>query len=55
MLKQLKKTRIIREFCGSIYDNYIEIPVAILNMGILKKYDSKGVKQFLYNGVQNEK
>lgn len=43
ILKQLKKKRIIKDICGSFYHNGIEIPIANLNMGILRQYDCYGV------------
>lgn len=43
ILKELKKKRIIKEICGSFYHNGIEIPIASLNMGILREYDYYGV------------
>lgn len=43
LLKELKKKRIIKEINNSIFYNNLEIPVATLNMGIIRKYDNKGV------------
>ena len=54
LLKQLKKARIIREICGSFNYNYVEIPVAILNMGILRQYDNIGVSNHLKRGLSYE-
>ena len=45
--KALKKARIIREICGFINYNNIDVPIAILNMGILRKYDYDGVNNYL--------
>lgn len=45
----LKKTRIIRYITGISYYNYVEVPVAKINMGILRKYDKNGVKNYLDN------
>lgn len=45
LYKQLKKTRIIREICGSTNYNYVEVPIAILNLGILRQYDANGLKK----------
>ena len=42
-LKELKKKRIIKEINNSIFYNDLEIPIATLNMGIIRKYDNKGV------------
>ena len=42
ILKELKKKRIIKDICGVINYNYIDIPIATLNMGILRKYDNGG-------------
>ena len=47
LLKQLKKKRIIREICGCMNYNYVDIPVAILNMGILRQYDYDGVNKHI--------
>lgn len=47
LLKQLKKARILKEICGSFNYNYVEVPVAILNMGILRTYDYDGVSKHL--------
>lgn len=46
-LKDLRKTRIIREICGVLNYNYVDIPIAVLNMGILRKYDNTGVTNHL--------
>lgn len=54
LLRQLKKARIIKEICGSINYNYVDIPVARLNMGILKQYDYNGVTKFLEKVVYHE-
>lgn len=47
ILKELKKKRIIKDICGVINYNYTDIPIAILNMGILRKYDNAGVNNHL--------
>lgn len=47
LLKQLKKNRIIKEVCGVYNYNYVDIPMAKLNMGILRKYDNSGVNKHL--------
>ena len=47
ILKKLKKKRIIKDICGVINYNYKDIPIAILNMGILRKYDNAGVNNHL--------
>ncbi len=47
ILPQLKKLRIIREITGILNYNYVAVPVAILNTGILKKYDSVGMNDYL--------
>ena len=49
ILKQLKKKRIIKEITGYIFYNNTNIPIATLNIGILRKYDAIGVKKFLEN------
>ena len=43
ILNVLKKARIIKNVSGMTYYNYLSIPIAQLNMGILKKYDYIGV------------
>lgn len=45
VLKELKKYRIIKEFVGVYNYNYIDLPVAKLNMGILRKFDLKGIEK----------
>ena len=45
----LKKTRIIRCITSISYYNYVEVPVAKINMGILRKYDKNGVENYLDN------
>ena len=47
ILKELKKKRIIKDICGVINYNYTDIPIVILNMGILRKYDNAGVNNHL--------
>ena len=47
-LKELKKKRIIKEICGILNYQYVDIPIAILNMGILRKYDNDGVEKHLF-------
>lgn len=48
ILKEIKKKKIIKEICGFLNYQYVDIPIAILNMGILRKYDNAGVdKHFL--------
>lgn len=53
LMKQLKKARIIRDLCGIANYNYIDIPVARLNMGILREYDLKGVLNHIERVNQN--
>ena len=55
LLKELKKKRIIKDICGSINYNYIDIPIAVLNMGILRKFDNYGVNKYLQriNGLED--
>lgn len=43
LLKILKKTRIIKDVCGILTYDYVSIPVAKVNIGILKTYDYDGV------------
>lgn len=47
LINVLKKGRIIRCITGINYFNNIEIPVAQVNMGILRSYDKIGVKNYL--------
>lgn len=47
ILKELKKKRIIKEINDSIIYNNLEIPIATLNLGIIRKYDNKGVNNHL--------
>lgn len=46
LLRKLMKARIIKEICSFTTYDGINIPIAKLNMGILKKYDSIGVKKY---------
>ena len=48
LIKVLIKNRIIRDVTSINYD-YIDIPTAKVNMGILKQYDRKGVYEYLNN------
>lgn len=43
----LKKSRIIREITGMSFYNYVEVPIAKLNMGKLREFDKLGVKKHL--------
>lgn len=54
ILQLLKKTRIIRNITGISYYNYISIPVALINMGIIRKYDFKGTTEYLNNIKKGE-
>lgn len=47
LVKELKKTRIIKDICGILNYNYVNVPIATLNMGILRKYDNIGVSNYL--------
>lgn len=47
LFKELKKTRIIKDICGILNYNYVNVPIATLNMGILRKYDNIGVSNYL--------
>jgi len=42
----LIKNRIIRDVTSISY-NYVEIPIAKVNIGILKQYDKNGVYKYL--------
>ena len=46
LIKVLIKNRIIRDVTSINY-NYVEIPIAKVNMGILKQYDKNGVYKYL--------
>ena len=48
-MKVLKKTRIIKSVCGITNYGYVPVPVAKVNMGILKQYDFNGVMKHLEN------
>ncbi len=54
LMKVLKKTRIIKEISNTINYNYVDVPVAILNMGILRTYDYDGVNRHLERVAKNE-
>ena len=54
LLKMLRKCRIIKDVVGYVNYNYIELPVAILNMGILKRYDYDGVMKHFEKVMSNE-
>lgn len=45
VLKELIKLKIIREVCSVINYNYVDIPIATFNIGILRKYDPEGVEK----------
>lgn len=47
LIRVLKKARIIKEITGMAFYNYVEVPIAKLNMGKLRDYDSYGVKKHL--------
>lgn len=44
ILNVLKKIKIIKSIVSVINYNYVDIPVATLNMGKLREYDAVGVK-----------
>jgi len=46
LIKILIKNRIIRDVTSISY-NYVEIPIAKVNIGILKQYDKNGVYKYL--------
>lgn len=48
LIKVLIKNKIIRNVTSINYD-YIDIPTAKINMGVLKQYDRKGVCKYLNN------
>ena len=45
ILNVLRKSRIIKSITGMIYYDYLSVPVALLNMGILRSYDYNGVME----------
>ena len=45
----LKKTRIIRDITGISSYNYVDVPIAKINMGKLREFDKLGVKKYLEN------
>lgn len=47
ILKEIKKKKIIKEICGFLNYQYVDIPIASVNMGILRKYDNAGVDKHL--------
>ena len=47
ILKILRKERIIKEISGTFCYDYMIVPVAIINTGILKNYDYIGVMKYL--------
>ncbi len=54
LMKVLRKNRIIRDICGVVNYNYVDIPVATLNMGILRQYDNDGVEKHICEVSQYE-
>lgn len=55
VLKALKKTRIIREICEIFNYNYVDIMVVKVNLGVLRKYDNKGVNEYMRRSVINDR
>lgn len=53
-MKVLRKNRIIKDICGVINYNYVDIPVATLNMGVLRKYDNNGVEKHIDEVAKHE-
>lgn len=47
LLKVLKKSRIIKNVIGMSYYDYVSVPIAIVNTGILKSYDYNGMNNYL--------
>lgn len=47
VIKELIKYKIIKEINCFINYNYVDIPVATYNIGVLRKYDNKGVMAHL--------
>lgn len=47
LINVLKKNRIIKTITGVTTYNNVSIPIAKLNMGILKSYDKDGVMKYL--------
>ena len=52
--KELKKNKIVKEIVGILNSQYVEVPIAQVNMGILRNYDKNGVKYFLNKEVMDE-
>ena len=55
LINILKKAKIIKEITGFAPFNNIEVPVAIVNMGILKEYDKFGVNNYKESRGINDK
>jgi len=54
LLRILKKKRIIKSIYGATNYGHVPIPIAEINLGILKRYDYLGVMEYLDNGGINE-
>lgn len=46
IFKAMKKHKLIKEITGIYSYNYVDIPMAKLNMGKLRKFDNQGVQKF---------
>jgi len=53
IFKHIKKNRIIKDVIGILNYDYVDIPVAKLNMGILREYDSYGVNRHFDKIIEN--
>lgn len=47
VLKALRKNKVVKEIVGWFNYNYIDIPIAVLNMSYIRKYDNDGVDEHL--------
>ena len=47
ILHELIKKKIIKEISSSVNYNYVDIPIATINLGVLSKYDLVGLKKHI--------
>ena len=47
ILKVIRKARIIKDISGMIFHDNQEVPIATLNIGKLREYDSIGVSNYI--------
>lgn len=55
VLNILKKKKIVKDICSTINYNYVNIPIATLNLGILCNYDYIGVQNYVHKVMSNGK